>query len=431
MSTAHSTDPTASTLRLRVERPAHGGHCIARSNGQVVFVRHAIPGELVDAVVTGVGKGGRFLRADATTIVEESVDRVPHVWPMAGPNGVGGGELGHMALPAQRRFKHMVLVEQLRRLAKLSDEDLAGIVPEVEAIARDDEHNGLRYRTRFSVVTDSSGQVGMSKYRSNVGVPLSDMPLTMQLLTDAVFGGHDSWPANARIEAACTANPDDETVRIFVDGAPWVKGRVDRRDNAPSTLQHVVPVTVNAVTTSYSYRVSGVGFWQVHRHAAPVLAQHVVDETTRYAHDGLNVIDAYCGSGLFTAPLADLVGSSGHVWGIEGDKKAAASARRAVHAASWATITAGDVHKALSTMSVMDQADVVVLDPTRHGAGRDTMLAIATKRPRAIIYVACDPAALARDIAFAASHGYRLATLRSFDIFPHTHHFETVATLTR
>jgi tRNA/tmRNA/rRNA uracil-C5-methylase (TrmA/RlmC/RlmD family) len=78
-----------------------------------------------------------------------------------------------------------------------------------------------------------------------------------------------------------------------------------------------------------------------------------------------------------------------------------------------------------------DRADVVVLDPPRKGAGKNVMASIAACRPRVVAYVACDPAALARDLAFAAEHGYALTDLRALDLFPMTAHVECVARLER
>ncbi len=100
-------------VELEVGPVAHGGHCVARYDGRVVFVRHTLPGEQVRARVTEGGDAAKFWRADAVEILEASPDRVPSVWPEAGPGGVGGGELAHVALDAQRRWKRDVLAEQL------------------------------------------------------------------------------------------------------------------------------------------------------------------------------------------------------------------------------------------------------------------------------------------------------------------------------
>jgi tRNA/tmRNA/rRNA uracil-C5-methylase (TrmA/RlmC/RlmD family) len=137
--------------------------------------------------------------------------------------------------------------------------------------------------------------------------------------------------------------------------------------------------------------------------------------------------------GLFAAALADRVGPSGAVVAVEGDPRAVGDARRNVHDLPQVQLVQGSVGPALAgALAALPGAasDVVVLDPPRSGAGRAVVEALCAARPRAICYVACDPAALARDLATATEHGYRLAELRAFDAFPMTHHVECVALLT-
>jgi tRNA/tmRNA/rRNA uracil-C5-methylase (TrmA/RlmC/RlmD family) len=139
---------------------------------------------------------------------------------------------------------------------------------------------------------------------------------------------------------------------------------------------------------------------------------------------GEHVLDLYGGVGLFTAAILDEIGSAGHVDLIEGGKVATEDARRNFSAFKNVTVATGDVGKLLPRIT---SADVVVLDPPREGAGRDVISQIAALNPRAIVYVACDPAALARDTSYLVDHSYSLAGLRAFDLFPMTHHIECVA----
>ena len=136
------------------------------------------------------------------------------------------------------------------------------------------------------------------------------------------------------------------------------------------------------------------------------------------------MLDLYGGVGLFTAAIIDQVGPTGHVDLIEGSKVATEDARRNFSQHKNITIATGDVAKLLPRIS---SADVVVLDPPREGAGKDVIAQICAFNPRAIVYVACDPAALARDTAYLQDHSYSLADLRAFDLFPMTHHIECVA----
>src|SRR5690606_33662822 len=138
-------------VELEIGPVAHGGHCVARlteaggGGGRVVFVRHALPGERVRARLTEAASEARYWRAEAIEVLEASPDRVPSAWPQAGPGGVGGGELAHVELAAQRRWKGAVLAEQLARLAGVEREVT------VEAAPGDDERGGLAWRTRIEL----------------------------------------------------------------------------------------------------------------------------------------------------------------------------------------------------------------------------------------------------------------------------------------
>jgi tRNA/tmRNA/rRNA uracil-C5-methylase (TrmA/RlmC/RlmD family) len=177
------------------------------------------------------------------------------------------------------------------------------------------------------------------------------------------------------------------------------------------------------------FRVTGTGFWQVH----PVAAAALVDAVLAAAdpRPGERAADLYCGVGLFTAALALRVGPSGAVLGVESDDRAAADARRNLHDLPQVGLESGRVERVLPRLARSGgwtRADVVVLDPPRAGAGRAVLDAVLALRPRVVVYVACDPAALARDVATAAAGGYRLAGLRALDLFPMTGHVECVAT---
>jgi tRNA/tmRNA/rRNA uracil-C5-methylase (TrmA/RlmC/RlmD family) len=401
-------------VELVVGPVAHGGHCVARLDGRVVFVRHALPGERVRARVTETSRS--FWRADAVEVLEASPDRVTSVWPAAGPGGVGGGELAHVALGAQRSWKRAVLEEQLRRLAH--DERAVPVL----AAPGDDERGGLAWRTRIDLVADAAGRAGMYRHRSHEVLALDSMPLASEAV--AALGLFDRrWPAGSRIEAVVPAGAEGGVV--LVDGVPFdlARGRVDPRPNARSTVRE----QVRTPQGHWTYRVAAAGFWQVHREAPAVL----VDAALRAAGElsGARVLDLYSGAGLFTLPLADAVGADGSVLAVEGDDRAVRDARRAVHDRPQVTLRGGDVARVLA--SGVGRADVVVLDPPRTGAGWRVVDEVAALAPARVVYVACDPAALARDVAWFAAAGYGLAELTGYDLFPMTHHVEAVALLTR
>jgi tRNA/tmRNA/rRNA uracil-C5-methylase (TrmA/RlmC/RlmD family) len=422
VATETSDDRSLDLVELEIGPVAHGGHCVARHDGRVIFVRHTLPGERVRARLTDAGETAKFWRADAVEILEASPDRVESAWPAAGPGGVGGGELAHVALPAQRAWKAAVLAEQLRRLAKL---DLD--VP-VQAAPGDDERGGLGWRTRIELVTDAEGRAGMHGYRSHDIHLLESMPLANEAIAALDLFGR-RWTGGARVEAIAPSSGD--TPLVLVDGAPFDvgRGRMDGRPNARTAVkEHVQHGEVG-----YDFRVAGAGFWQVHREAPDLLVAAVLAGLGDV--DGAAVLDLYSGAGLFTAPLSDAVGETGEVVSVEGDARAVKDARRNLHSRSNVELHAGDVAQVLSGRVDADSdvvhADAVVLDPPRTGAGRKVVAGIAELRPERVVYVACDPAALARDIQLFAEAGYALADLQAYDLFPMTHHLEAVAVLVR
>ncbi|GEL93770.1 class I SAM-dependent RNA methyltransferase [Cellulomonas composti] len=409
-------------IELEIGPVAHGGHCVARYDGRVVFVRHTLPGERVRARLTEAAPEAKFWRADAVEVLEASPDRVPSAWPAAGPGGVGGGELAHVALPAQRAWKAAVLREQLQRLARLD------VPVEVLAAPGDDERGGLEWRTRIELVADGSGRAGMRRHRSHDVVALDEMPLAVPAIAELDLFGR-TFPAGVRIEVVAPAGGDQPIV--LVEGEPFDlrHRRPDLRANARTTVRERVQVG----GTIYPFRVAASGFWQVHRAAPEVLVGAVLAGVGDVV--GSTVLDLYSGAGLFAAPLADAVGPSGEVVSVEGDERAVRDARRNLHDRTNVELHAGDVTRVLTgerdAASDVVHADVVVLDPPRAGAGRKVVAATAALRPERIVYVACDPAALARDVGLLAEEGYGLESVVGYDLFPMTHHVEAVAVLTR
>ncbi|MGC5166421.1 class I SAM-dependent RNA methyltransferase [Luteimicrobium sp. DT211] len=452
---APTTTTTGELVELTVGPVAHGGHCVARTDGRVVFVRHTLPGERVLARITETGDDpdtARFWRADAVEVLEPSPDRVPSAWPAAGPGGVGGGELAHVSLDGQHRWKAGVLAEQLERLGRLPADELPGGPVRVEAAPGDTEQAGLHWRTRIELVAGPDGRAGMHRYRTHDVVALDPaapggpMPLATQdvlALADAEGVFTRRWEPGTRLELVAPAadrrpGASPAPPLLLADGLTWSGGRADRRPNARRTVTE----TVTVGERTWTHRLAADGFWQVHREAPAVLVGAVLDALTAAGGlGGATVLDLYAGAGLFTLPLSDAVdaaGGAGRVVSVEGSPRAVKDARRALHDRPHVELHAGPVDHVLAALRAaagssggLAHADAVVLDPPRVGAGRVVVDQVAHLAPHAVVYVACDPAALARDVALFAGHGYDLSALRAFDLFPMTHHLEAVATLTR
>jgi tRNA/tmRNA/rRNA uracil-C5-methylase (TrmA/RlmC/RlmD family) len=173
------------------------------------------------------------------------------------------------------------------------------------------------------------------------------------------------------------------------------------------------------------WRVSAAGFWQVHPQAADTLAGAVLDGLS--PQPGETALDLFCGAGLFAGVLATAVGSDGAVIAVERDGAAVRDARHNLRAEPWARVHRGDAAEIIGRVG-LSGASIAVLDPPRAGVDRRVINALCTgPGMRAIAYVSCDPATLARDLAVLARHGWELAELRAFDAFPMTHHVECVA----
>ena len=179
---------TVEVLDLDVSGVAHGGWCVARdSDGRVVFVRHALPGERVRARVTEATAS--FARAEAVEVLRASADRVAPRCPHARPGGCGGCDWQHADLAAQRRFKAEVVREQLRRIAGLDREVT------VEPVAGDDDGLGWRTRVRFSV--GAGGTAGLLAHRSHDVVEVGDCPIAHPLVRARAVTGRDWAPARS------------------------------------------------------------------------------------------------------------------------------------------------------------------------------------------------------------------------------------------
>jgi tRNA/tmRNA/rRNA uracil-C5-methylase (TrmA/RlmC/RlmD family) len=395
---------------------AHGGHCVARHEGRVVFVRHTLPGERVVVRVTEDRHPG-FCRADAIEVLEASPDRVERPCPYSGPGRCGGCDWQHVDPAAQRALKASVVREQLARLAHLADVD----VP-VEELPG----GPLRWRTRARFAVDRSGVAGLRRHRSHDIVALDDCPITVEPAARAVLG--QRWPGAGAVDVSVDSTGAVTTTRLDRRGRP-TSSRVVRPGGdlpeAPSTR-------AERHAGGRDWEVEGTGFWQVHPAAADALVAAVADLAEVRA--GETVLDLYAGVGLFGGALAPAVGPEGRVVCVESDEAACAAADANLAGLPQAEVWQGDVDADGLAELLADLGtapDVVVLDPPRAGAGQAVSRLLAGTGARAVVYVACDPASLARDVAVFADCGYRLAAVRGFDAFPMTAHVECVALLLR
>ena len=402
------TNWVGQNLVLNIEKVAHGGIFVARHDGRVVFVSHVLPGEKVKAQVFE-DRGGSFCRAEPTEIIEPAPDRVAQVWKQAGPGGAGGAEFGHIKLDRQRELKADVIEEALDRMSGIK------LRPVVEPVPGDDENNGLGYRSRVQLHVDEAGNVGPYRERSHEVIRVKDLPLATEDIRDLEFH-HKNFQNVKKIEIAASNT----------GGTQW---RIDGKVKGDERLIERA--------AGRTFRISGGGFWQVHRGAADLLANTVTSMAATVGFDkAAQNLDLYGGVGLFSGALAAKFGKDLEITSVESFRQATDDATLNLNDLSKAKVVCAPVERFLDKhlsekSTARNSSATIVLDPPRSGAGAKVVGRLVELAPKHIIYVACDPIALARDLKSFIAGGYRLAQLRAFDLFPHTHHVECVASLVR
>jgi 23S rRNA (uracil1939-C5)-methyltransferase len=353
----------ADTVTLDVTGVVAGGDGIAREeSGRVVFVEGALPGETVEVALTTQKKD--FARGVVTRVVDASPDRVtpPCRFVAAGCGGCGWQ---HIAVDAQRRFKRDIVVDALRRIARIED-------PPVDAcVALPSE----RYRATVRIAVDNRGRPGFRKHASHDIVVVDDClvaeePIARQLATM-------TWP-------------DAHEVVLRSTDRPVVAGR--------------------------TFEVASESFFQLRTDGAEELVRMVGDLLV--AEDVATVVDLYAGVGLFAATMHDR--GLGVVAAVEGHPSAAADARRNLR--DVCEVVEADVGDWTGAL-----AEAVIADPSRHGLDKRGVATVLRCDPRIVALVSCDAAALGRDARLLGEAGYRLERSTPVDLFPHTPHVEVVS----
>ena len=399
-------------VELDVLRIAHGGVSVAEldgsgdsgTGGRVVFVADTLPGERVLARITD-RTHDRFWRAETLRVLDPSPDRQPHLWDAAGvdrppEHRAGGAEFGHIAPARQRALKEQVLRDALQRTGGLTEPEIDALGTAVLAVPG--RADGARSRTRVRLHVDPEGRVGPYAARSRTVVPVADLPLAVEPL-----------------EALLPERSDARAVDLVAaaDGAFAATGRRSRG-------------RIVEQVGGREFGLDALGFWQVHPAAPEVLQEAVRDALGPGFDPGADNLDLYGGVGLLAAALAEAGGRGTRVATVESDRAATDHAARNLRDLPRVRAVTARVDQFLARARSRPGA-TVVLDPPRSGAGADVVRAIAESAPARVVYVACDPVALARDLRTFSGLGWRPVRLRAFDLFPNTHHLEAVAALER
>jgi tRNA/tmRNA/rRNA uracil-C5-methylase (TrmA/RlmC/RlmD family) len=278
------------------------------------------------------------------------------------------------------------------------DLDALGFDLKIQAL---EPTNGLHWRTRMDFAVSPQGGIGFFGARSNEVVEIKNCLIADERMNVAELSDR-SWKSDARVEVAVSSTNEISVMR---------SGR-----SISGPTQIVEQVGGN------SFKISPVSFWQSHKAAPVELTKAVL--ALLGVKNGDNVCDLYSGVGLFAAAILKEVGDRGFVTLIESDKTAVIDARKIFLYKENVKILQGLVAQQLP---IVKRADLILLDPPRTGAGEIVIQQMVKFRPRKIVYVACDPAALARDAKTLEESGYKLDHIQAFDLFPMTQHIECVA----
>jgi len=423
-------------LTLDIEKPVAGGRMLARHEGRVALVWAAVPGERVRARVDRVAKG--VIYAETVEVLTPSQDRRP-----AADWRCGGTVYAHVDYQRQLRLKGEVVRDALARIGKVPLSAPPMVIGSPE--------EGYRMRARLHT---RDGRIGFYREGSH---ELCGLAESIQLRADTVAWleraasklGIDGLRAVRSIEiaenipatervchlelrgtvnvgAVAALSTEAEltglTASRFVADAPQVGYQVERLAGTP-TVTDVLHVSDDSPPRAVRLRRDVRAFFQGNRY----LLEPFMRDVIRRIPWG-PVVDLYAGVGLFGLAVAAAGGDA--VVLVEGDPVSAADLQ--VNAEPFEPRV--QVHRA-SVESYLRNAPRVpgatfILDPPRTGVSSDAVNGVISRRPSRVVYVACDPATLARDVRAFLNAGYELEDLTGFDLFPNTAHIETVVTLT-
>ncbi len=383
---------------------AHGGHFVTHVEGCVVFVRGAMTGERANILVTH--KRQKVYFGVAQEILDASEHRV--IPSCQASKDCGGCDFQFIELPRQRVLKTSVLKDSLRRFAQLDSQQVERIVGEGVLALGDSTGLGWRGRARF----EWNGAWEMHQYRSDA------MVSTPHCTTVT----HEIGQELGRLERAGGLLPGEYTFAQGVNGVSVVgpKGNI------------AGPQSVTRNFAGLDWESGPQDFWQSNAALLPEVERVIKDSGA--PQRGSNWWDLYAGSGVFSQVLSQEVGISGSVTSVEGNRTTSQHARDRfagltdTHGATVRVVTSS-VESFVSHMrEIGTTPDGIFLDPPRSGAGISVCAELLEIAPKWILYLACDPVALARDARELCSGGiYELTRVTAWDAFPMTHHFESLA----
>jgi 23S rRNA (uracil1939-C5)-methyltransferase len=357
-------------LTITPDELVAGGDAIARADGFPIFASNVFPGDVAQVRLYEVKKG--FARADLVELVTPSPLRRLAPCPVA--NECGGCDWTALRLDAQLEAKRRIFTESMRRIGKFDVDAL----PEIHV-----HPSPLNYRLRSRLHRDGDA-VGFYAMRSNRVVPLAKECEVVGVNTAHAPAEGEQWELDGEIVR------DDRELSITVD--------------------------------TFTYHLHTRAFFQVNRHLLGTMLRLVTAHASR-VKNRRRAADLYAGVGFFTVPIARLFE---RVTMIEGSPIATRYARRNVPAN--VKVIAASVEHAIRDMR---EVDFTFLDPPRAGARQEVVATVAERTKEIIAYLSCDPVTFARDASRLIASGWRLSSLDLLDLFPNTHHVETLSSFER
>lgn len=414
-------------MRVALTEMSPSGEAVGRADGLVVFARYALPGEIADVTITHRRRS--YARGVAGAIIRPSPVRVAPPCPHFGV--CGGCEWQHADYNAQVSFKTRIVREQLARIGKLPHADVLPCLPCPRPYG---------YRNHTQVAMAADGAIGYREAGSQRVTPVRACPILdpsleqlLRLLVQARIRPPDHLreihlragvATGERMMAFEIDNGALDTAARQAAGLPAPVGTaiaVSATSGESRAVAGSPRLRERVGDTTYAY--SAATFFQVNTVMAGELVNTVMQALELSGTE--RVLDLYCGAGLFTAPIS---ARAGFVLGIESSRGAARDARDNLRGRANATVIEADVKRGLLDDAVRNRAwQRVVTDPPRAGMDAEALARIAAIGAARLVYVSCDPATLARDAGRLREHGYTLRYAQPLDLFPQTHHVETVA----
>ena len=405
---------TSTTVDIDVESIAAGGDGVGRAEGLVVFVPRTAPG---DRARVRMATGKRFARGSLETLLSPSVTRVDPPCAHYVADRCGGCQLQHMGYEAQLAAKSGIVRDALQRIGKRESG-----APEVVPSPRQ-----WRYRAKLTLAMRATSRgwvMGLHPYDAPGEIfQLVDCPITDERVVDSwreIMAAAIHLPRADELRGSIRI-ADRGAVAVIEGGREWA--RADAFFQAVPSLTALWWAPEGArrrLVVEREHAHAGASFSQINPGVADVLRAYILDRAR--AHRPATVVDAYAGVGDTAVPLAQ---AGARVTAIELDRDAAARCTARLPAGS--RVLAGRVEDLLPRAV---PADVILVNPPRAGLDEQLTTFLQQRQPlaaRALLYISCNPATLARDLSRLSA--YRLASVRSFDMFPQTAHVETVCEL--